>query len=246
MRGHLLFLKTKETWATGALVLSIVACTLNYGLLQAQQSPPPPPAGVVPDQLPPAALGKDYRGPERASLGITLSDNTQGKVWIRAVEPRSAADIAGLRPNDQLTALDARPVATYLDVIRYVNQKGASDDIAIYLIRNGKPGMLTASLGAQYGAPNSGSTFTDYPGSAQQLTGAQSNSIPNPGAPAPIVAGTNVQGNAVVAPGDANAWRYQQQNGQWWYYTPNNQWMTYSDGAWTVSGPGPGAPPIQQ
>jgi hypothetical protein len=60
------------------------------------------------------------------------------------------------------------------------------------------------------------------------------------------VAGANVQGNAVVAPGDPNAWRYQQRNGQWWYYTPNNQWMTYNDGAWTTYGPGPAAPGAQQ
>jgi hypothetical protein len=245
MRRYPLYFSLRETLATSALLLSVIVYALISGLAQGQQPAPLPPAGVVPDQLPPNALGTDYRGPERASLSVTLSDNTQGKVWIRAVEPGSAADIAGLRPNDQLTALDARPVATYLDVIRYVNQKGASDDIAVHLIRNGKPGMLTASLGAQYGAPNLGSTFTDYPGSAPQTTGVRGNSVPNPGAPAPIVAGTNVQGNAVVGQGNSNAWRYQLRNGQWWYYTPNNQWMTYSNGAWSNYGSGSGAPGLQ-
>jgi hypothetical protein len=224
------------------LIVSAVVFTLIGGFVQAQA--PTPPAGVVPDQLPPNALGKEYSGQERASLGVTLSDNTQGKVWIRAVEPRSAADIAGLRPNDQLTALDARPVATYLDVIRYVNQKGASDDIVVHLIRNGKPGMLTASLGAQYGAPNSGATFTDYPGSGQQA-GPQDNATPNSDAPAPVVAGTNVEGNAIVAQGNPNAWRYVQRNGQWWYYAPNNQWMTYSNGAWTNYNAGNGTPVLR-
>jgi membrane-associated protease RseP (regulator of RpoE activity) len=236
MRSYQKVFSTRTTWAAGSLALLALTLAMSASFAQAQQPAPPPPAGVVPDQLPPDALGKDYRGPERASLGITLSDNTQGKVWIRSVEPRSAADIAGLRPNDQLTALDARPIATYLDVIRYVNQKGASDDIAVHLIRNGKPGMLTASLGAQYGAPNSGATFTDYPGSASQATGAQGTLPPNPEAPAPIVASTNVAGNAIVAQADPNAWRYKQQNGVWWYYTPKNQWLTYTNGAWADAG----------
>jgi hypothetical protein len=238
MRSYQKVFSTRMNWAAGGLALLALTLAMSASLAQAQQPAPPPPAGVVPDQLPPDALGKDYKGPERASLGITLSDNTQGKVWIRSVEPRSAADVAGLRPNDQLTALDARPIATYLDVIRYVNQKGASDDIAVHLIRNGKPGMLTASLGAQYGAPNSGTTFTDYPGSAPPAAGFQGTLPPNPEAPAPIVAGTNVAGNAIVAQADPNAWRYKQQNGVWWYYTPRNQWLTYTNGAWADSGSG--------
>src|ERR1700676_5050067 len=115
MRSYQLYFSPRETLAAGVMILSVFAYSLITGLAHAQQPAPPPPAGVVPDQLPPNALGKEYSGQERASLGVTLSDNTQGKVWIRSVEPRSAADIAGLRPNDQLTALDARPVATYLD-----------------------------------------------------------------------------------------------------------------------------------
>jgi membrane-associated protease RseP (regulator of RpoE activity) len=233
MRSYQLDFSTRETLAAGILILSVFAYSLNTGLAQAQQpAPPTPPAGVVPDQLPPDALGKEYSGQERANLGVTLSDNTQGKVWIRSVEPRSAADIAGLRPNDQLTALDARPIATYLDVIRYVNQKGASDDIAVHLIRNGKPGMLTASLGAQYGAPNSATSFTDFPGSAPGTAGAQGNPALNPESPASIVAGKNIAGNGIVAQAGPDAWRYKQQNGIWWYYTPNNQWLTYTNGAW--------------
>ncbi len=104
---------------------------------------------------------------EHARLGVTLSDNTQGKVWIKTVEPNSGADEAGLRPNDQIVALDDTKINTYLDVVRYINQKGASDDVAVYIRRNGRPGMLTASLGSEYAAPASGQ-ITEYPGNVRQ------------------------------------------------------------------------------
>ena len=74
-----------------------------------------------------SARARNMRG-----LGITLSDNTQGKVWIRSVDANSGADEAGLRPNDQIVALDEKQINTYLDVVRYVNTKGASDDVTVY------------------------------------------------------------------------------------------------------------------
>jgi membrane-associated protease RseP (regulator of RpoE activity) len=104
---------------------------------------------------------------EHARLGVTLSDNTQGKVWIKTVEPSSGADEAGLRPNDQIVALDDTKINTYLDVIRYVNQKGASDDVAVYIRRNGRPGMLTAALGSEYAGASTGQ-MTEYPGNVRQ------------------------------------------------------------------------------
>ncbi len=104
---------------------------------------------------------------EHARLGITLSDNTQGKVWVRSVDRNSAADDCGLRPNDQIIALDDKKIETYLDVVRYINNKGASDDVTVYFRRNGRPGMLTASLGSEYAGPSSGSV-TEYPGNVKQ------------------------------------------------------------------------------
>ena len=104
---------------------------------------------------------------EHARLGVALSDNSQGKVWIKNVEPDSGADEAGLRPNDQIVALDDVKINTYLDVIRYINQKGASDDVAVYIRRNGRPGMLTAALGSEYAASTSGQ-LSEYPGNVRQ------------------------------------------------------------------------------
>lgn len=104
----------------------------------------------------------EFRGAERANLGVTLSDSNSGKVWIRAVHPGSPADQAGLRANDQIVSIDGKIVQTYLDVIRLVNQKGASDNIQIQFLRNGLPGMLTAALGAQYSGLPAG-TYAHFP-----------------------------------------------------------------------------------
>jgi len=147
-----------------------------------QPAPPPGPEEAPPplgaDQGPPGGDPIVSAREEHARLGVRLSDNSQGKVWIRLVEPGTGADEAGLRPNDQIVALDEQKINTYLDVIRYINTKGASDDVAIYIRRNGRPGMLTASLGSQYAAPARG-TFTEYPGNIRQRSSVQ------PGRPGP-------------------------------------------------------------
>jgi membrane-associated protease RseP (regulator of RpoE activity) len=111
-------------------------------------------------------------------LGVTLSDNKQGKVWIRNVQPGSGADQASLRPNDQIVAIDNRQIFTYLDVIRIVNLKGASEDIQVHILRNGKPGMLTASLGSQYAGDPPRGTFTEYPAGTPAVSGTPASSPP--------------------------------------------------------------------
>jgi membrane-associated protease RseP (regulator of RpoE activity) len=132
----------------------------------------PPQGYVAPRQVVPGAPPQpvEFRGQERANLGVTLSDNNGGKVWIRAVHKGSPADEAGLRPNDQIVAIDEKPVQTYLDVIRIINSKGASDDVRIDLRRNGRPGMLTAALGSQYSGVPTGS-YTQFPASETQQSG---------------------------------------------------------------------------
>lgn len=142
---------------------------LQMATIATAQGPAP---GTGPGVAPtgPAAPGPDpivSSRQEHARLGISLSDNTQGKVWIKSIEPNSSADEAGLRPNDQIVALDDTKINTYLDVVRYINTKGASDDVAVYIRRNGRPGMLTAALGSQYGGPSTGEV-AEYPGNVRQ------------------------------------------------------------------------------
>jgi membrane-associated protease RseP (regulator of RpoE activity) len=140
------------------------------------------PPGLVPQQQ--TAVPSGAPDPivssrqERARLGVALSDNSQGKVWIRSIEPNSGADEAGLRANDQILALDEQKINTYLDVVRYVNQKGASDDVVVYILRNGRRGMLTASLGSEYAGATTGQV-TEYPGNVRQRSFA-------PPAPPPV------------------------------------------------------------
>jgi S1-C subfamily serine protease len=142
-----------------ALALSQLGATAH-----SQEAPAFQPADVGPAAAPDPVVSSRQ---EHARLGITLSDNAQGKVWIRAIDPNSGADEAGLRPNDQIVALDETKINTYLDVVRFINQKGASDDVAVYIRRNGRPGMLTASLGSEY-ANTSGGQIAEYPGNVRQ------------------------------------------------------------------------------
>lgn len=141
---------------------------------RAQVAPPAPPISPAAAS---AESSADAIPQSRASLGITMSDNKQGKVWIRSVLPGSGADQAGLRANDQIMALDNHEIFTYLDVIRLVNLKGASDDMQVHILRNGKPGMLTASLGSEH-TSNPQGTFTEYPTGAPTVNGPQSNTPP--------------------------------------------------------------------
>jgi membrane-associated protease RseP (regulator of RpoE activity) len=158
----------RRTFFIGAALLAAGLSTPYSSALAQQPGGPFPPALAAPvQQLAPGVDPIISSRQEHARLGITLSDNSQGKVWIKTIEPNSGADEAGLRPNDQIVALDDTKINTYLDVVRYVNNKGASDDVAIHIRRNGRPGMLTASLGSEYAAPSSGQV-TEYPGNVRQ------------------------------------------------------------------------------
>lgn len=126
--------------------------------------------GAVPNAPDPAGpvLDQELQTASRAQLGVTMADNGQGKVWIRTILPNSAAARVGLWPNDQIVALDDHEVRTYLDVIRYVNNKGASDTVAVHIMRNGLPCMLTAALGSQYATPPSPNLETEFPGGLER------------------------------------------------------------------------------
>ena len=131
---------------------------------------------------------------------------------VKSVVSVSAADLAGLRPNDQIVSVDEKKIETYLDVIRHVNHKGASEDVTITILRHGKPAMLTASLGSEYANPNPAPTYTEFPSAGRQMTNYRAASgTPDAAGQAP--------------PQNPDQWRYRWYNGAWWYYGPNNQWV---------------------
>ena len=151
-----------------------VAAPICASVAQAQLPPAPPAGPGIPQRytverpvIPPAGNPIVTSRQEHARLGVTLSDNSQGKVWIRSVEAESGADDAGLRVNDQILSLDDHKINTFLDVIRYINTKGAGDDVRVYIMRNGRPGMLTAALGSEYATPPGGE-ISEYPGNVRQ------------------------------------------------------------------------------
>jgi hypothetical protein len=242
-----------SAWRAMTLAAAAITCLVFARQLAAQQQvdPSQAPQAVVqpgPDQSIP-----EYNGAGRAHLGVTLGDNNQGKVWIRAVDPGSAADVAGLRPNDQITALDDRQIFTYLDVMRYINTKGVSDDVVVKIRRNGKDGQLTAALGASYADDGPTSTYTDYPSFTQQGGGAPGVAGPGDGyyqggyagaggmAPGYPIGGYAAGGyggygmpaipTAAAIAANPQA-RYAWYGNQWWYYGPNNQWSVWANNRW--------------
>jgi membrane-associated protease RseP (regulator of RpoE activity) len=87
-----------------------------------------------------------YSGREHGSLGVSLTDNHRGDVWVTTVVPTSPADRAGLRPGDQIVAFDNQAVHSYRDAVHIINQKGPHDRLAVHVLRNGQVGTLMANL----------------------------------------------------------------------------------------------------
>lgn len=87
-----------------------------------------------------------YTGREHGSLGVTLSDNDHGDVWVATVVPTSPADRAGLRPGDQILAFDNQPIHSYREAVHAINLKGPYDRMVVHVRRNGQQGALTAAL----------------------------------------------------------------------------------------------------
>jgi hypothetical protein len=106
-----------------------------------------PRAGAAPPRAP---YGEDlvYHGRERAVLGITLGMSPDGFVDIRRVTTNSPADFAGLRPGDEILAIDGRQVRSYRDVTRMVANRLPNDVIEIEIGRRGRVRQVEAVLAA--------------------------------------------------------------------------------------------------
>lgn len=87
-----------------------------------------------------------YSGREHGSLGVSLTDNGRGDVWVATVVPTSPADRAGLRPGDQIVGFDNHAIHSYRDAVHDINQKGPHDQLAVHVLRNGQAGTVTATL----------------------------------------------------------------------------------------------------
>ena len=95
--------------------------------------------------------GRDlvYHGRERALLGVTLGETPQGVVNVQHVTPDSPADIAGVRPGDEILAINGRQVYSYRDVTRIVADHLPNDVLDLSIGRNGRERQVEAVLAAR-------------------------------------------------------------------------------------------------
>jgi membrane protease YdiL (CAAX protease family) len=70
-------------------------------------------------------------------LGV-LGEPQNGGVVLREVVPVSAADLAGLRAGDVVTAMDGFPVPDMLQMRRIVRSKRVGDKVTVDFVRDGK------------------------------------------------------------------------------------------------------------
>ena len=96
-----------------------------------------------------------YAGHERAVLGVTLGEDEQGYVQIVRVTPNSPADRAGLRPGDDILAINDQQVRSYRDVVQAVAEHNPNDHLAAEVGRNGRVHNVDIVLaGARSGPSN--------------------------------------------------------------------------------------------
>jgi C-terminal processing protease CtpA/Prc len=65
-------------------------------------------------------LSTTVQAQERASLGVTMSEQPGVGVLVTEVAPVSPAATIGLQPGDRILAIDNQPMTNYQDVIRAI------------------------------------------------------------------------------------------------------------------------------
>ncbi|HVX59933.1 MAG TPA: PDZ domain-containing protein [Pirellulales bacterium] len=106
------------------------------------------PAGAADDGFPPARgqINAEASRPGPAALGVTLADNADGTVSVSGVMPNSPAAEAGIRPGDQIQAINDLLVSNSRDVIYMVSSQTPGKKITIRVDRGGLKGALRATL----------------------------------------------------------------------------------------------------
>jgi Do/DeqQ family serine protease len=97
-----------------------------------------PPAASAASAPKPSTAGADSASIHPGLAGATLADAPEGGVQVRAVEPRSAAEQARLRPGDRIEAVNSKNV-TNLAQLRDVAKKGGT---LVLTIRRGNSVVL--------------------------------------------------------------------------------------------------------
>ena len=92
------------------------------------------------------SAGAQPTAPQRAVLGITMSETPDGVVRVSSVRPNSPADQAGLRPSDVLLAIDGREIFTAQDVTRTVGRHVPGESVRLDVDRDGQNDKVEAVL----------------------------------------------------------------------------------------------------
>jgi membrane-associated protease RseP (regulator of RpoE activity) len=102
-----------------------------------------------------------YRGSRsnQGFLGVTLDENDRNAARVNNLYPNSPAEEAGIRPGDEIVAINDDDVRSSQDVKRLLGQKNPDEDVAIEVNRNGRQRTLHATLTSQqqFFSSNSGS-----------------------------------------------------------------------------------------
>lgn len=88
----------------------------------------------------------EYRGHERASLGVLLSESGRHGVRITEVIPESPAARVGLQPGDRIRRMDNQEINSYRELIRLLNRKNPNDQVTVVYDRNGQQQQATVRL----------------------------------------------------------------------------------------------------
>jgi membrane-associated protease RseP (regulator of RpoE activity) len=143
-------IKSKSVLAMSVAALSALGMLGGAVWAQSPTAPPAPraqPAPPVEMVSSGAVLGVEIRDLDdelRKQRGIKSAHG----VVVGQVVPGSAAQRAGLQPEDVITAVDGKPVDQAWDVITQLSTKKAGDRVAVTVERKGVPVTLSATIAA--------------------------------------------------------------------------------------------------
>jgi serine protease Do len=79
-------------------------------------------------------------------VGRTIATAESSKFVLTTVSSRSAAETAGLRAGDVITAVDGKPVQRSIDFARSLLQRGPGERLSISVLRRGEPESFSLVL----------------------------------------------------------------------------------------------------
>lgn len=89
-----------------------------------------------------------YRRNRRGALGVTLDEDARGPVRVNHVYRGGPADEAGLRPGDEIFAVDGREIRSTEDLLRVLASKHPREQVRLQIDRNGRERTIRATMGS--------------------------------------------------------------------------------------------------